>query len=85
MVAHVSSTNRVEESLVKGQSAGGQGAGGQGADVVEWEGSEYLSLGIPLSSVMFIDQRERLQHCWEAIAKVGGAEGGGAGWKFILL
>ena len=43
--------------------------GGRGRDEGRRE-ERYLPLSISLSRVVFVDSRETLQGCWEAIAKV---------------
>ena len=54
---------RGESSLFKGQPSGGRGGG---AD------RKYLPLGISLSRVVFVDSRETLQSCWQAVHQVKG-------------
>lgn len=31
---------------------------------------DFLALSVPFSSILFVDRRDKLQLCWEAIAKV---------------
>lgn len=48
----------------------GVGRGGGGGGGGEDGKKKYLDLSISLSRVIFVDSRETLQGCWEAIAKV---------------